>query len=50
MAQDLSNQEIADQLFISLNTVKTHVRHILWKLDVEKRAQAVTKAKKLGII
>lgn len=50
IAKDLSNQEIADLLFISLNTVKTHVKHILWKLDAEKRSQAVTKAKKLGIL
>jgi LuxR family maltose regulon positive regulatory protein len=50
IAKDLSNQEIADLLFISLNTVKTHVKHILWKLDAEKRSQAVTKAKELGIL
>ncbi len=50
IAQDLSNQEIADKLFISLNTVKTHAKNIFLKLEVDSRIQAVTKAKKLGII
>ena len=50
IAEDLSNQEIADKLFISLNTAKTHVRNILLKLEVENRSQAVNKAKELGII
>jgi LuxR family transcriptional regulator, maltose regulon positive regulatory protein len=50
IAEDLTNQEIADKLFISLNTAKTHVRNILLKLDVEKRSQAVSKAKEQGII
>ncbi len=50
IAEDLSNQEIADKLFISLNTVKTHIKNILMKLDVDSRIQAVTKAKVLGII
>ncbi len=50
IAEDLSNQEIADKLFISLNTAKTHVRNILLKLEVKKRSQAISKAKELGII
>jgi LuxR family maltose regulon positive regulatory protein len=50
IAEDLSNKEIADKLFISLNTAKTHVRNILLKLDVENRLHAVNKAKELGII
>lgn len=40
IAQGQSNQEIADQLFISLKTVKTHVSNILAKLDVSDRTQA----------
>ena len=40
IAQGNSNQEIADQLFITLKTVKTHVSNILAKLDVEDRTQA----------
>jgi LuxR family maltose regulon positive regulatory protein len=50
IAEDLSNQEIADKLFISLNTAKTHVGNILLKLEVKNRSQAVNKAKELGII
>ena len=50
IAQDLSNQEIADKLFISLNTVKTHLKNIYSKLEVDNRAKAVAKAKKLRIV
>lgn len=50
IAENLTNKEIADRLFISLNTVKTHVRNILLKLEIDNRAQAVVKAKKIGII
>jgi LuxR family maltose regulon positive regulatory protein len=50
LAEELSNQEIADKLFISLNTVKSHFKNIFLKLDVDSRIQAVTKAKELGII
>ena len=48
--KDLSNQEIADKLFISLNTVKTHLKNIYSKLEVDNRAKAVAKAKELGLI
>ena len=41
----LSNQEIAAKLFISNNTVKTHVRNILFKLEAKNRNDAVLKAK-----
>jgi ATP/maltotriose-dependent transcriptional regulator MalT len=50
VAQGNSNQQIADLLFISLHTVKTHARRINGKLGVERRTQAVAKAKELGII
>ncbi len=50
IAEDLSNQEIAHKLFVSLNTVKTHIKNILMKLDADSRIQAVSKAKVLGII
>lgn len=50
MAKGLSNEEIADKLFISLNTVKTHSSNIFLKLDVKRRTQAVDKAKRLKII
>ncbi|MEW4288772.1 response regulator transcription factor [Rossellomorea marisflavi] len=41
MTQGKTNQEIADELFIALKTVKTHVSNILSKLDVQDRTQAV---------
>jgi LuxR family maltose regulon positive regulatory protein len=50
IAGNLSNQEIADKLFISLNTVKTHLKNVFIKLDAENRTKAVEKAKELGII
>lgn len=50
MAQGLSNQEIADKMFVSLNTIKTHSSNIYLKLDVSRRTQAVDKAKKLNLI
>ena len=45
-----SNPEIADALFISLATVKTHVRHILAKLDLRDRAQAIVLAHECGLV
>ena len=50
MAQGLSNQEIAERLFVSLNTIKTHSSNLFIKLDVERRTQAVEKAKRLRLI
>lgn len=49
MAEDLSNQEIADRLFVSINTVKTHLKNIYLKLGVDSRAKAVKKAKELNL-
>lgn len=50
IAQGCSNQEISESLFISLHTVKTHARHINSKLGVERRTQAVARAKSLGLL
>lgn len=50
IAQGWSNQQIAEQLFISLHTVKTHGRRIHSKLGVERRTQAVAKAQALGLM
>jgi ATP/maltotriose-dependent transcriptional regulator MalT len=50
IAQGNSNQQIAEQLFISLHTVKTHARRIHSKLGVERRTQAVAMAKKIGLM
>ncbi|MEJ8841998.1 response regulator transcription factor [Lacibacter sp. H375] len=50
MAEGLSNQEIADRLFVSLPTVKTHSSKLFEKLDVKRRTQAVEKARQLKLI
>ncbi|WP_283788214.1 LuxR C-terminal-related transcriptional regulator [Bermanella sp. WJH001] len=50
IAEGLSNQEIAERLFISLHTVKTHARRINGKLAVKSRTQAIIKAREIGVI
>ena len=50
MAEGLSNQEIAQQLFLSESTVKTHVSNILFKLEAKRRTQAIQSAKKMKIV
>ena len=45
-----SNQEIADALYLSLNTVKKHTSMIFRKLEAERRTQAIEKARRLGLI
>jgi DNA-binding NarL/FixJ family response regulator len=50
MAEGLSNQEIAAQLFLSESTIKTHVSNIFFKLEVKRRTQAVQVARELGIV
>lgn len=50
LAAGLSNQEIADKLFVSLNTVKTHISSLFIKLDVKRRTQAIQRGKELRLI
>lgn len=50
LSEGYSNQEIADQLFVSLNTTKTHLANIYSKLGVSRRTQAVEKARKLTLV
>lgn len=50
LSHGLTTAQTGSEMFISENTVKTHVRHILEKLDVSNRAEAVAKATQLGLI
>jgi LuxR family maltose regulon positive regulatory protein len=50
IAEGFTNQEIADRLYLSLNTVKVHTRNIYGKLDAHHRASAVAKARAWGIL
>ena len=50
MASGLSNKEIAERLFVSENTVKTHAGRVFDKLSAKRRTQAVQRAKEAGLI
>ena len=50
IAQGLSNQEIAEKLFVSLSTVKSHSSSLFIKLDAHRRTQAIHRAKELGLL
>ncbi|GIV63953.1 MAG: LuxR family transcriptional regulator [Bellilinea sp.] len=50
LAQGLSNAEIAEKLYLSVGTVKTHVKHIYGKLGVDDRVKAAGKARELGLL
>jgi LuxR family maltose regulon positive regulatory protein len=49
IAQGLSNQAIAEKLFLSIGTVKVHIKHIYGKLDVNSRTQAVARLNELNL-
>ena len=50
MSQGFTNQQIADKLFLSIHTIKTHGSNLFVKLDVKNRTQALIKAKELEIL
>ena len=50
LATELSGPEIARQLFVSVNTLRTHTKHIFTKLDVNTRRAAVRRAAELGLL
>jgi LuxR family maltose regulon positive regulatory protein len=50
MALGVSNKEIADQLVVTIGTVKSHVNHILGKLDAHNRLEAVAHARSMGLL
>ena len=50
VATGLTNKAIAEVLFVSVPTVKTHVHHVLGKLDCETRTEAAYKARILGLL
>ena len=50
MALGHSNEEIAEKIFVSVSTVKTHNQNLFFKLDVKRRTQAIEKAKRLHLI
>jgi two-component system, NarL family, response regulator LiaR len=50
LAQGNSNQEIADQLYVSVSTVKSHVQNLYDKLEVKRRTQAIEKARRQHLI
>jgi LuxR family maltose regulon positive regulatory protein len=50
IAQGLSNREISERLFLALDTVKGHNRRIYGKLQVQRRTEAVARARELGLL
>ena len=50
IAQGMSNQEIADKLFVSPNTIKTHSSNLFIKLNARRRTEAIKKAKELMLL
>ncbi len=50
LLKGLSNQAIADHLFVSTNTIKTHTSRLFEKLNVKNRLQAIIRAKEIGLV
>ena len=50
LAEKVSTRDIASQLSISIRTVRTHIQHLMYKLRVHKRREAILKGKRLKLI
>ena len=50
VAAGLSNRQIAEQLIITVGTVKTHINHIFSKLAVQSRTQAIVRGQEYGLL
>ena len=50
LPSNLTASEIASELVVSTNTVRTHMRHIYAKLDAHTRSEAVSRARELGLV
>jgi LuxR family maltose regulon positive regulatory protein len=50
LAALLSTEEIARTMFVSVNTVKTHIRGVLRKLAASRRNEAIRRARELGLV
>lgn len=50
LASDLTGPEIASRLFVSINTLRTHTKHIFTKLDATTRRAAVSRAQERGLL
>jgi LuxR family maltose regulon positive regulatory protein len=50
IAQGLSNREISERLFLAISTIKGHTRIIFDKLQVQRRTEAVARARELGLL
>ena len=50
LATDLSGPQIARELYVSINTLRTHIKHIFAKLEVNSRPAAVRRAESLGLL
>ena len=50
ISEGLSNKEIAEKLFVSESTIKTHISNLYVKLDAKRRTQAIQRAKEMNLI